>query len=302
MRYRDYCGTLNNYTDDEYNKLLLDIEKKAVYGVVGKEVGSEGTPHLQIFIYWKNEREFNAIKKLSPRAHWERKIQNSTFLQAAAYCKKENNFWEFGNLPKDPTVNKWQEIDADIKAGMPWAELTSKYTEEAIKYVGGLRNHYETHRPQHKYELPEPRRPFQQEIITYIEGPVDDRKILWICDPPGNAGKSKLADHLMSNSNVKVFANGKTADIAMAWNGEHVVFDFSRTQQEHINYGVLEDLKNGRIFSPKYQSCVKFFKPIHLVVFANFNPEISKMSLDRWDIRSITKDYRLVDDEEQECV
>lgn len=300
MRFRDYFGTLNNYTEDEYNKLKVECEKKAVYAVIGEEVGEKGTPHLQFFIYWKNEREFNAIKKLIPRAHLERKSTHSTFLEVSNYCKKEDKFYEYGILPVDRCVNKWTDIDTDIKSGMPWNELTSKYPEEAIKYVGGLKNHYETHRPQYKYSLPEPHRPFQDEIISYIENEVNDREILWVCDN-GKTGKSKLADHLMSNYNVKVFANGKTADIAMAWNGENVVFDFSRSQQERINYGVLEDLKNGRIFSPKYQSCVKFFKPIHLIVFANFMPEVAKMTLDRWDIRTVSKDYKLINDDE-ECV
>jgi len=286
--------TLNNYTQSEYDILRAECEKSSQYAVIGKELGKEGTLHLQIFIYFKTQREFSAIKKKNPRAHIERKSSNSTFKQASDYCKKDLDFWEYGTLPADRNVNNWTDIDTDIKEGMSWEDLTSKYPEEAIKYVGGLRTHYETHRPKYRYELPEPRRPFQKEIIDYISGEVNDRKILWICDTVGNAGKSKLADHLICNNNVKVFGNGKTADIAMAWNGENVVFDFSRSQQEHINYGVLEDLKNGRVFSPKYQSCVKFYKPVHLVVFANFWPDKSKMSEDRWDIRTMSEMYELI--------
>lgn len=229
-RYRDYIVVINNWTEQEYNILIKDCETKASYAVIGKEVGESGTPHLQCFIYWKNQREFTAMRKKHPRAHLERKSKNSTFKQTSDYCKKDGDYWEFGKLPDDRTVNSWEAIDADIKEGMSWEDLTSKYPEEAIKYVGGLRSHYETHRPKYMYSLPEPLRPFQHTIVDYVKGKVDDRAILWIFDAVGNSGKSKLADHLLSNYNFKVFGNGKTSDIAYAWNGENVVMDYSRSQ------------------------------------------------------------------------
>lgn len=292
-RFRDYILVINNWTEQEFQMLKLECEKKSTYAIIGKEVGESGTPHLQSFIYWSNQREFSAIKKKFPRAHIERKSKKSTFKEASDYCKKDGDFWEHGELPLDRSVNNWESIDADIKGGMSWEELSSKYPEESIKYVGGLRGHYETHRPKYKYSLPEPLRPFQEEILEYIKRPVNDTSILWIFDVVGNAGKSKLAGHLLSNCGFIVFGNGKTSDIAYAWNGENVVMDYSRSQQEHINYGVLEDLKNGRIFSPKYQSATKFYKPIHLMVFANFMPDKSKMSLHKWDIRIMTQLYTL---------
>ena len=49
---RAYCFTLNNYTEEEYNKI---IATNYDYIVVGKEVGENGTPHLQGFIHHVNK-------------------------------------------------------------------------------------------------------------------------------------------------------------------------------------------------------------------------------------------------------
>lgn len=294
-RFRPYCVTLNNWTEAEYQAILTDFRKRASYFVIGKEVGESGTPHLQIYVYFKNEREFTSLKKLMPRAHIKCKYPNSTHKQASDYCKKEDmDFVEEGTHPVDRNVNLWKEISDDIIAGMSWVDLTLKYPEYAVKYLNGLKCYFETHRPKYLYTLPEPIRPFQQQILDLEKEPINDREIFWIYDQQGGCGKSKLADHLIANHGYYAFSNGKNADIACAWNGENVVFDYSRCQESHINYGIIEDIKNGRVFSPKYQSALKIFKPPRVYVFSNFMPDTTKMSEDRWSIYSISPDYKLI--------
>jgi hypothetical protein len=57
--------TLNNYTDEEMKELEEYMEAKCVYGTYGMEVGEEkNTPHLQCFLYYKNKRTWNDLKKL----------------------------------------------------------------------------------------------------------------------------------------------------------------------------------------------------------------------------------------------
>lgn len=38
---------------------------------VAKEVGAEGTPHLQGYVTFKGSRRLGGLKKLQSRAHWE---------------------------------------------------------------------------------------------------------------------------------------------------------------------------------------------------------------------------------------
>ena len=49
-----------------------------------------------------------------------------------------------------------------------------------------------------------------------------------------------------------MFENGKSADIKYAFNGEKIcIFDLSRSQSDHVNYEVMESVKNGVLFSSK---------------------------------------------------
>jgi len=242
-------------------------------------------------IYWTNARSFSSVKKDYPYAHIEaRKAVN--LQDAAAYCKKEGNYVEYGDLPLDKRgkVNEWAEIVTDIQSGDDLATLTLKYPEAAIRYANGIKSMYELHRPKHKFSILEKYGKYnsiQETIIQYVNGPTHDREIFWIYDPKGGAGKTDLANHLICNNGFLVFGNAKTADVALAWNGENVIFDYSRSQQDHINYGVIEDIKNGRIFSGKYQSCTKLYARPKVIIFANFLPDTGKMSSDRWNIHTV---------------
>lgn len=88
--------TLNNYKDgEERGAWLPDSE----YWVIGKEVGTEGTPHLQGYVVFLDRYRLTQIQKHDPvckRCHWEPQSAHSTPLQASDYCKKDGNFLEHG--------------------------------------------------------------------------------------------------------------------------------------------------------------------------------------------------------------
>lgn len=126
-RTRSYCYTLNNYTDEDILSLsTVDCR----YHIYGKEVGECGTPHLQGFIYFHNAKSFNTVRRLHDRWHIE--ATRGTTQQAIEYCKKEGDWYEYGEEPisqkrkgemeKERWVrartlameNKLEEIDADI--------------------------------------------------------------------------------------------------------------------------------------------------------------------------------------------
>ncbi len=107
----------------------------------------------------------------------------------------------------------------------------------------------------------------------------------WYWEATGSAGKSVLADWLEINRNAFVVTGGKFADIAYAFQWqEWVVFDFPRDAEERFPYTLLEDYKNKRVFSTKYQSVMKRALSCTLVVFTNWAPDLSKLSPDRWDV------------------
>ncbi len=74
-------------------------------------------------------------------------------------------------------------------------------------------------------------------------------------------GKSWLATYLAVTYQAFVTSNGKSADIKFGYSGERiVVFDFSRSQEEQINYNIIEELKNGRYFNSKYESQMRVYR------------------------------------------
>lgn len=46
----------------------------------------------------------------------------------------------------------------------------------------------------------------------------------------------------------------------------------------------MEAFKNGRMFSSKYCSVNKQFKIPHVIVFANYTPDLTQLSMDRWKL------------------
>lgn len=104
-RSKHWCFTLNNYTETEYNHIIQLYdgensreENQITYLIVGKETGDSGTPHLQGFISFKERQRFNQVRRrISNRAHLE--AARGSPLQAAEYCRKDQDFIEFGALP-----------------------------------------------------------------------------------------------------------------------------------------------------------------------------------------------------------
>ena len=125
---------------------------------------------------------------------------------------------------------------------------------------------------------------WQETVEQWILAEPDDRHITWVYDETGGNGKTKFVLYCVDNLNAVRYNSRKESDIAYSYNGEKIVFfDFQRAKM-FINYSTMEDLKNGHLFSSKYESKAKRFNPPHVVVFANSLPEFSKMSLDRWHV------------------
>ena len=72
---KQWCFTLNNYTSDEVKAIKAKFEDPAVdlrYGIIGHEVGDNGTPHLQGYCSFNKNLRFKGIKAiLGERAHVE---------------------------------------------------------------------------------------------------------------------------------------------------------------------------------------------------------------------------------------
>lgn len=169
-----------------------------------------------------------------------------------------------------------------------WKEVL--INPEFSEYISGKMNWarevYMHARMRSNFEFPSGRAyDWQQTWIDFLKTPADNRTVHWVYDYKGGNGKSDLTNYLLSHQNAFLVDCGKIADIAYAYDNQPVVvFDLARDTEDYCPYRAMEAFKNGRFFSPKYNSCLKTFTPPHVVVFANYLPDESKLSADRWDV------------------
>jgi len=98
-KFRGWCFTLNNYTEEDQAQITEVIKTLARYIVYGREIGQDGTPHLQGYAYFHNARQRKAVSRLLPRAHLA--PANGSAAQNRKYCTKDGDFFECGDIPME---------------------------------------------------------------------------------------------------------------------------------------------------------------------------------------------------------
>lgn len=125
--------------------------------------------------------------------------------------------------------------------------------------------------------------PEQARWLKHLERQ-DDRKITWVCDYAGGKGKSWFGKWLRVNKCAERMKLSQKAVNFMYKGSEYVYINITRTMEEFVSYGALEDLKDGDMVSDKYQGRSDLFASPKLIVFANFYPNVDACTCDRWDI------------------
>ena len=209
------------------------------------EVGENGTHHLQGVIYFKNATHFQAMKELHSKVHWEK---TKCLKNAIGYCCDPLKRAE----PSHIWIKGWS---------LP----------KPLKIISELK-------------------PWQQQVIDLIKSEPDERTINWYWEKEGNIGKTALTKYILAKfKNVHYFCGGKAHDIAYQiiknkWDPEICIFGLPRTAEGAVSYNALEQLKDGLVFSPKYEGGTKIFNSPHVIVFANWTPDTTMLSEDRWNI------------------
>jgi hypothetical protein len=134
---------------------------------------------------------------------------------------------------------------------------------------------------------------WQLDIMAILKNTPDKRTIHWFWEPKGNVGKTTLCKYLVVKHDA-LMLNGKSADmyhmLAKYPNKRKLVIcDIPRSSVGYINYGAIESIKNGLIFSGKYEGAQLVFNCPHVIVFANEPPDRSQCSADRWNVVEIAK-------------
>lgn len=247
-KHRKVCFTLNNYTVEE----LSDLQK--IFGtdlyIFGKEVGANGTPHIQGYLEFKNPRAFSALKKLMPRAHIEK--ANGTRKQNYIYCSKDGDF--LTNITgivipkpirdplKDKVLKPFQLEIMDIIKEEP-DERTIYWYWETTGGVG------------------------KTSLCKHL---CLNHNCLIL-----NGKQNDMFNAILQWKEDK----GDFPEI--------IIIDIPRSAIDYVSWGAIEKIKDGLFYSGKYEGGMVVMNSPHLICMANSSPDETKMSADRWVINEV---------------
>lgn len=277
----NWCFTINDFLSTHTEYLHEHYMEWADYVVFGEEIApTTGMPHLQGYVQFKKRQRLTAIKKIIcfDKAHLE--IAKGTPEENYKYCTKAGMWRELGAMVRPRSLDKMRNL---VNACETWSDVLD---------IEGVSRHLNYARECFCHKKPKTWddfvcRPWQQRILDELEKPADSRTILWVYDQVGNAGKSYFGQYLYRNHGAFYTQPAKQADIFFLYDNQKIfIYDIPRSYDEEIiNYGTLEKIKDGIYTSGKYTPVTKCRDGnAHVVVFSNRMPDDDKFSADRLKI------------------
>lgn len=235
---------------------FIKNHKEFSKAIFGEEVcPKEGTLHYQTFIAFNKRVRidfiWNNLKKKFPNESGFGWLEPS-------YSSEEQNE---GYCSKDKKFIKWGIFENDYK--MSRSDLRSDQLVIA-------------------------------DMFKEDEDPKFGRKIYWFWEETGGWGKSALATYMIDNMGATEVSGAKK-DILFGVQKlveagkppKIVIVDIPRVNNDAVSIQGIEMVKNGKFFNEKYESGMCRFPRPHIVVFANCEPDVSKMSKDRWIVTNL---------------
>lgn len=301
-RARNWCFTLNNYAETDITHLsqLSDEECRESNGVrylvFQQEKGATGTPHLQGFVSLSVKKRLKFVKELvGDRSHVE--VAKGSAEQNTTYCTKDSDRIagtdpiSYGKLPcKQGARNDLLDFKEAVKNGcLDRIKLREDFDKICARYPRYVNDYVLDHTP--KPQVSEHSLyPWQQDLSDRLSVDPGDREIIFVVDKDGNAGKTWFAKRYCNLHETAQFMEpGKKADMAYSLCTTSTVLfvNVTRQQVERIQYSFLEACKDGLVFSPKYESGMKYLQPMHVVVLMNEEPDMTALSADRYTIINV---------------
>jgi len=254
--YKRWCFTWNNYTEEDWCKIIKKFQQLNIKFICGKEIGKENKiQHIQGYAEFSSRKRLTTLKnEYSPKIHWEPARGNK--LQNINYCNKEHNY--ISSFPK--TI---KEQAMAIYKDIVW-------------------------------------RGWQQQVLEILNMDPDPRRIFWYWEEQGNVGKSFIYKYIAGTYEC-IMGQGKRNDIynqllTHCTNKPFtpprvIIYDIPRSDIDKVNFGTMEAIKNGCVYSGKYEGGQMIFPYPHVIVFANTTPPVGVMSDDRFYVSKIHFNY-----------
>lgn len=168
---RYWAFTLNNYVEEEVSRVEQWEEDPYINrAVVGREVGESGTPHLQGFVAFRNNRTLAQVRKILPRAHWE----PTRSRHYETYCRKDNDFAvQFDRGIRAGTRTDLITLVESVKRGDSDYTICNAQPAEYVQYFKAIDR-------------------IRDRVIANTNGDYQKKEVIWHWGPTG-CGKSRTA-------------------------------------------------------------------------------------------------------------
>lgn len=290
MTSRRWCFTLNNYNEVDEERIKSDeVHSKLKYLIYGREVGISLTPHLQGFLITKQPMRMTAVKALlgNDTIHLESAAGRDE--QAIEYCRKDGDIYEYGVHSHSGQRTDLDIFKASVKDGNRCMKFIREHHSEIVAKYPNFVKEYVRDNIEKPIIVCHPFRKWQAWLNAKLNRDPNDREVIFIVDKVGNSGKTWFAKWYVSrHDHSQYICPGRRQDVAHLIESNRVYFmDCARSMSEFIPYHLIEEIKNGMVFSSKYQSHINELRTNHIVVLTNEYPSMTKLSADRYKIKVI---------------
>jgi len=244
---KNHFFTINNYTEEQIGGLLEYFNT-----------------HAKLFVFQEE------IAPTTGTPHLQGVVSFDT--------EKRSTVW-------DPTSRgQWKPLKGSVKDCITYCSKEETRKPNGRQWSKGIPK---------PLKLISPDKWWQKEILELLDKEPDDRAVHWYWSDKGGIGKSQFAKYCVAKKNCLFFEEGKKSDImhlifeAPDERLEAMIIDVPRDNGNNISYKAIESIKNGMIYSPKYEGGYKLFNSPHIIVFANKPPQEERLSSDRWHIKNL---------------
>lgn len=248
-----WCFTFNNYLEEDVSNIKEFLENPSKNGRL-----------FRIFYIVGKEVGESGTAHLQGYIECEDKIRPIGFFN---WSKKIH--WESARGTREPNV-KYCSKDGDYFTNIKIDKPLKVIKEESF-YT------------------------WQRNLIDLISGEPDDRSIHWYWEEDGNVGKSAICKYICVNFDALI-VSGKGSDIKYMIKGFKeskgffptvILYDIPRSSANFVSWSAIEEIKNGLFASSKYECEMVVMNSPFVLCFANFLPDLSLVSADRWVVTNL---------------
>ena len=272
-KYRAWVFTLNNYNGADEQHIQHMVKSLSRYIIYGREIAPEtGTPHLQGYVYFHNQRQRKAVARLLPRARVE--PANGSAEANKTYCTKDGNFYEHGDIPMEKSL-------AQCKGGAGNAARFGKAIEHARSgNIEKVRDEDPQMYLLHGVRL--------ESLYAPEVGPMDGELLHeWWCGPSGS-GKSRLLWELYPKHFPKALNKW--------WDGyrfQDVVAIEEWSPKNDCTASSLKRWADRYPFPGEIKGgCLQQLRPLKVIVLSNYTPQ--QCFLNSEDLQPILRRFTVI--------